>query len=192
MSQIYLGEKLIASTEGSDIKYDENTSVKEKIDELNSNLTNVNIYVGDDGKLHFVDSEGADSVLPFSNKSDLSAEYFDKLTGGTDGGSTTQSKTFTVGKSIEKGIAVVCGGFGTNNISCRVSSLDLTISGSGKITLIHDTATMNGSGAGVRQISMRCKIYLLENLTTTDKLTATMVGTYSGYGCALSLQVLSC
>lgn len=40
MSQIYLGDKIIASTEGSDIKYDENTSVNEKIDELNSNLEN--------------------------------------------------------------------------------------------------------------------------------------------------------
>lgn len=42
MSQIYLGDKLIASTEGSDIKYDENTSVKEKIDEFNSNLDELN------------------------------------------------------------------------------------------------------------------------------------------------------
>ena len=42
MSQIYLGDKLIASTEGSDIKYDENTSVNEKIDELNSNLNEQN------------------------------------------------------------------------------------------------------------------------------------------------------
>lgn len=33
MSQIYLGDKIIASTLGSDIKYDENTSVNDKIDE---------------------------------------------------------------------------------------------------------------------------------------------------------------
>lgn len=37
------------------------------VKELSSSLTNVNVYVGeDDGKLHFVDSAGADSVLPFS------------------------------------------------------------------------------------------------------------------------------
>ena len=39
---------------------------RDAIDELNSNIANVNIYVGEDSKLHFVDSEGADSVLPFS------------------------------------------------------------------------------------------------------------------------------
>ena len=39
--------------------------------ELFSNIPDdtakINVYVGDDGKLHFVDSEGADSVLPFSS-----------------------------------------------------------------------------------------------------------------------------
>lgn len=35
--------------------------------ELNKNIQNVNVYVGDDGKLHFVDSAGADSALPFNN-----------------------------------------------------------------------------------------------------------------------------
>ena len=37
------------------------------VKELNSSLTNVNVYVGEDEKLHFVDSTGADSVIPFSN-----------------------------------------------------------------------------------------------------------------------------
>ena len=33
---------------------------------INSSLTKVKTYVDEEGKLHFVDSEGADSVLPFS------------------------------------------------------------------------------------------------------------------------------
>jgi len=33
---------------------------------LNTNLTNINLYVGDDGMLHWVDKDGADSALPFS------------------------------------------------------------------------------------------------------------------------------
>lgn len=41
MSQIYLGDKIIASTEGSDIKYDENISVNEKINELESTVSNM-------------------------------------------------------------------------------------------------------------------------------------------------------
>lgn len=37
------------------------------VQELNNSLTNVNVYVNEeDGKLHFVDATGADSVLPFS------------------------------------------------------------------------------------------------------------------------------
>ena len=42
MSQIYLGDKLIASTEGSDIKYDENTSINEKVNELINELNSNN------------------------------------------------------------------------------------------------------------------------------------------------------
>ena len=34
---------------------------------VSSSLDNINIYVGSDKKLHFVDKDGADSVLPFSN-----------------------------------------------------------------------------------------------------------------------------
>lgn len=36
---------------------------------INSSLTKVRTYVNEeDGKIHFVDSTGADSVLPFSGK----------------------------------------------------------------------------------------------------------------------------
>ena len=40
----------------------------DRITELNRDLGRVNVYVGSDGKLHFVNSGGADSVLPFNNK----------------------------------------------------------------------------------------------------------------------------
>lgn len=42
---------------------------------LYSSLTNVNVYVGDDEKLHFVDSAGADSVLPFSSESNYKINF---------------------------------------------------------------------------------------------------------------------
>lgn len=60
-----------ASNAGN-IKYDNSLSgleadnVQGAVDELNDSLKTVKTYVGEDGKLHFVDSEGADSVLPFS------------------------------------------------------------------------------------------------------------------------------
>lgn len=43
-------------------------NAKTNIDALNRDLGRVNVYVGSDGKLHFVNSGGADSVLPFNNK----------------------------------------------------------------------------------------------------------------------------
>ena len=35
------------------------------LDEINSNLCGMKIYVGSDGYLHFIDGTGADSVIPF-------------------------------------------------------------------------------------------------------------------------------
>lgn len=43
------------------------TNAESDISTLNTNLTHINVYVGSDKKLHFVDSTGADSVLPFSS-----------------------------------------------------------------------------------------------------------------------------
>lgn len=45
-------------------------SVKAKIQGINQSLTNINTYVGKDKKLHFVDSSGADTVLPFNSYDD--------------------------------------------------------------------------------------------------------------------------
>lgn len=42
-------------------------SVKAKIQGISQSLTNINVNVGEDGKLHFVDSTGADTVLPFKS-----------------------------------------------------------------------------------------------------------------------------
>lgn len=39
--------------------------------QLISEIKTVNVYVGSDGKLHFVNSGGADSVLPFSQKATI-------------------------------------------------------------------------------------------------------------------------
>lgn len=40
--------------------------VLDEIDQLSSELGKVNVYVGSDGKLHYVNKDGADSALPFS------------------------------------------------------------------------------------------------------------------------------
>lgn len=43
---------------------------KEAIEDVSKSLTNINTYVGKDKKLHFVDSSGADTVLPFNSYDD--------------------------------------------------------------------------------------------------------------------------
>ncbi len=43
---------------------------KEAIEDVSQSLTNINTYVGKDKKLHFVDSSGADTVLPFNSYDD--------------------------------------------------------------------------------------------------------------------------
>lgn len=43
---------------------------KEAIEGVSQGLTNINTYVGKDKKLHFVDSSGADTVLPFNSYDD--------------------------------------------------------------------------------------------------------------------------
>ena len=51
-------------------------SAKTAVDTLSRDLTRVNVYVGGDGKLHFVNSGGADSVLPFSPDASAKIDKF--------------------------------------------------------------------------------------------------------------------
>lgn len=44
---------------------------KSAISTANTNMGKIRTYVGSDGKLHFTDASGADSVLPFNNKAKL-------------------------------------------------------------------------------------------------------------------------
>ena len=45
--------------------------VQTKNSGLNNAITNIDVYVDDDGALHYVDKDGADSVLPFNTKNYL-------------------------------------------------------------------------------------------------------------------------
>ena len=51
-------------------------TLMDKSNELSRDLTRVNVYVGGDGKLHFVNSGGADSVLPFSPDASAKIDKF--------------------------------------------------------------------------------------------------------------------
>ena len=42
-------------------------------------MTNINVYVGDDEKIHFTDSAGADTVLPFSKGTNTMVQAFSSI-----------------------------------------------------------------------------------------------------------------
>lgn len=74
------------------------------IDELSSNLGNINVYVSEDKKLHFVDKDGADTELPFSGSSIGGVDFeFVYLFGKTQDGYTREMLTkSSSGKIIDE------------------------------------------------------------------------------------------
>lgn len=68
------------------------SAIEDKLTDLNSSLTKVKTYVGSDGKLHFVDAKGADSVLPFSG----SNKYIDSNIQVTGGENNTTTNDYSV------------------------------------------------------------------------------------------------
>lgn len=73
----------------------------------NSNLQNVNVYVGADGKLHFVDSGGADSVLPFNSISNYKITHaWDNLS-QLNGGALKNGFTITFDLPICKNALLI-------------------------------------------------------------------------------------
>ena len=59
------------STEGDAFSAENMNDLEDRIEkefeDVSGKVGSINVYVGDDKKLHFVDSEGADTVIPFSN-----------------------------------------------------------------------------------------------------------------------------
>ena len=76
---------------------------------LSRDLGRVNVYVGGDGKLHFVNSGGADSVLPFNNK----PEYYVVSTGRELAVSTYSEKSIKITIPDRDG-KTAAGGYITN------------------------------------------------------------------------------
>ena len=52
------------------------TEVKQTTDTLNQNLSQIQIYVGDDDKLHFIDKDGADTALNFTPKKTITVSTY--------------------------------------------------------------------------------------------------------------------
>lgn len=90
---------------------------------INQSLTNINTYVGEDGKLHFVDSTGADSVLPFSN-----LKYFIKNGILQDGVVATPPKAYTTNNNCttQNGYFLTYVGTSNTGYYCQINGIDLT------------------------------------------------------------------
>lgn len=60
-------DKTVYTQEGDSFGAGDINATNAEVNALNQSLTNISVYVGSDKKLHFVDKDGADSVLPFSS-----------------------------------------------------------------------------------------------------------------------------
>lgn len=88
-------------------------ATKKQFDEQNKNLAKIKTYVGSDGKLHFVDSEGADSVLPFSSAIEIYRNGMFET--ACSGYTSNDGKYFTLQTSAK-----------TTIIACTENPIDVT------------------------------------------------------------------
>ena len=87
------------------------------VSELNGNLNNINVYVGEDGKLHFTDKEGADTVLNFKANPEV-------LSGASNWGNVTLTATKSGNATV-----IFSAGDSSKNFSCYVYHNDKWIAG---------------------------------------------------------------
>ena len=131
---------------------------------LTSSLGNVNVYVGSDKKIHFVNSAGADSVLPFNNLNGqmgvaICASW--QTTSGTYKSATLPAGTYLCGTSV-------CGNPATYG---GIASATITINGSSVCHCQTDSggtnANTSGTGAGCYRHS-----YITHKITAPSTVTA--------------------
>lgn len=104
-----LANNCTTTVEGFALDARQGKELMDRVNELNRDLGRVNVYVGSDGKLHFVNSGGADSVLPFNNK----PTYYTVSTGRELAVSTYSEKSIKITIPDRDGKTAV-GGYITN------------------------------------------------------------------------------
>lgn len=94
-------------------------SAESNITKISGDLTKVKVYVGSDGKLHFVNSGGADSVLPFSpfNGCVITVSYTLSVTTRSGDPITSTSGAFTITVSKNGAVSSNISEFHTGNSS---------------------------------------------------------------------------
>lgn len=126
---------------------EETSSFQTQINEINSSLQKVDVYVGDDKKLHFVDSAGADSVLPFNSLLD-GIDYKEMLV------QITNANTVTYGMYVKNGGSVTPEYWSGNSFShdnFSVSRGVITAKNDFDYVIINAVNTPNSSSGGTLQ-----------------------------------------
>ena len=125
---------------------------------INSNASKIKTYVGTDGKIHFVDWTGADSVIPFNVSSSLvipffcpyvfsSHLYIDTINFTQLNIEKARSKSSSATTSIEI--------YGTNDITIIQTTANSETSNTGLVALKKQTftspSTLNNISVGISQ-----------------------------------------
>lgn len=102
-------------------------TINSNLQDLNTSLTstvgNINVYVGDDGLLHFTDKDGADTALNFNNFQNA----FSNSVMLSDGNGTGSTNAATIGR-----YCIYClGKLGSSTATASISGIDTYWSTSG-------------------------------------------------------------
>ena len=140
---------------------------KTAVDTLSRDLGRVNVYVGGDGKLHFVNSGGADSVIPFSTKASsgkLIKQFYGIGTGQGAEGYVTN--TYQISQS-DKNSSYKCYMLTVSTVyinSVTWEGCDISISNGGKKiseTVYDGISVSNGSLGSVRGMRLKTFVWML-------------------------------
>ena len=107
-----------------------------EIDQLNSDLNKIDVYVGEDNRLHFVDCEGADSALPF-NQEIIKIDRLDSSNGDGNNSNSVAQLTLPNKKHIEIGT------IGLNNPSHYNTTMHFSVTANGENIYSTDSPASN-------------------------------------------------
>ena len=140
--------------------------------------------MGDDGKIHFVNSGGADSVLPFS--SDLKLVQTDKYNTGKSSG--TNSRKITLTNDIDKGYIISICSAAMDASGATATSFSLKSSNTNStITKVCNTTNSFNHGTSYAN-AMIITVSSVKNLKKNDVLTASAT---TGESAAFITMILS-
>ena len=134
---------------------------------LNDDTSNINVYVGEDGQIHFTDVTGADSVLPFSSGSGgnyTSSDFIVALQTGSYNGTYT---------CPVKGLYLV----DTNIVASTGNGYTHSVTSTGTIL----KTAQKYSNPGYQYYNRLSIIIADENDTITIKCSATYASTFLVY-----------